>query len=80
MSAYMKHKFTFFGIKSQERKALLKQVELTYKEALVFNCREIVLSLFQLPQRELHYCAQEILTKYLKNKYLIKDIYLIKNY
>lgn len=57
---------------------MLKQVELTYKEALVFNCREIVLSLFQLPQRELHYCAQEILTKYLKNKYLIKDIDLIK--
>ena len=78
MSAYMKHKFTFFGIKSQERKALLKQVESRHKEALVFNCREVVLALFQQPQRELHYCAQEILTKYLKKKYLIEDIDLIK--
>jgi 3-methyladenine DNA glycosylase AlkD len=67
MSAYMKNHFPFFGIKSPERAELLKQflIENPRKESdgQYFELFEVISQLFQQPQRELHYCAIEILAK-----------------
>ena len=78
MEAYMKHKFEFYGIKSPDRKKILKEFTLNYKDEVSENCRLIIKNLYQLPQREFHYCAMEIMDKFLKKNYLQKDIKLIK--
>lgn len=63
MSAYMKNKFPFFGIKSPERALLLKQFFIENTPLQYMEVLEIVSELFNQPQRELHYCAIEILAK-----------------
>lgn len=78
MEAYMKHKFAFFGIKSVQRKQLLKEVVNRNKTELSENPRKIIKELYKLPQREIHYCAMEIMAKFLKSKYILEDIRLIK--
>ncbi len=79
MEAYMKHKFEFYGIKSPDRKQLLKEVINSHKDELVANCKNIVVQLYKLPQREFHYSAMEIVDKFLKKKYLLEDIKLIEH-
>ncbi len=78
MEAYMKHKFKFLGIKSPERKILLKQFITDNLPELSLKFRDLIKKLFGLPEREFHYCAMEIMDKFLKNKYDIKDFDLIK--
>lgn len=78
MQAYMKHKFEFLGIKSPDRKLLLKDVLNAHKEEVKENSRLFASELYDLPQREYHYCAMEITDKFLKNRYNINDITLIK--
>ena len=80
MSAYMKNKFQYFGIKSPERKTLFKQwlkenpsfhkgIDLkSYQKTL-----DIVWELFNQPQRELSYCAVELLEK-TKKEWRLEDI------
>lgn len=79
MEAYMKHKFEFFGIKSVQRKQLLKEVVNKYKTELEKNSRSIVKKLYEFPQRELHYCSMELMAKFVKNKYKPDDKQIIKN-
>lgn len=78
METYMKHKFKFLGIKSPERKKLLRQFISENKGEICYECRDMVQKLYDLPEREFHYCAMEITDKFLRNKYDIKDIDLIK--
>lgn len=78
MEAYMKQKFTFFGVKAPIRKQILKESINLYKTEATDNCRTITLQLFNLPERELHYCAMELLARFLKNKYDPEDIQLIQ--
>ena len=78
MQAYMKHKFEFLGIKSPLRKSLFKNVIFKHKEEVKTNCRMIALQLYNLPEREFHYCAMEIIAKFLKNRYKIEDNILIE--
>lgn len=78
MQAYMKDKFEFLGIKSPVRKSLLKNVINKHKEEVKTNCRMIALQLYDLPEREFHYCAMEIIAKFLKNQYEIVDNILIE--
>jgi len=78
MQAYMKHKFEFLGIKSPVRKSLLKNVINEHKEEVSTNCRMIALQLYDLPEREFHYSAMEIIAKFLKNRYEIEDNILIE--
>ncbi len=61
MAAYMKYKFAYFGIMSTPRKELLKQVVSAY--GVPANAMQIAKELWLLPQRELHYCAIELLLK-----------------
>ncbi len=79
MEAYMKHKFEFYGIKSPDRKGLLKDILNQNKDEVANNCRDIVIKLYKLPQREFHYSAMELMDKFLKKKYLSEDIKLIEH-
>ena len=70
MSAYMKNHFPFFGIKSPERAELLKQFQRENTPPLhqesfgqYSELFEVISELLEQPQRELHYCAIEILAK-----------------
>lgn len=78
MQKYMKNQFPFFGIKTQERRTILKTVFKNNEEELLQNSRAIATLLFLKEERELHYCAIEILIKTLKNKYVKDDIQFIE--
>jgi 3-methyladenine DNA glycosylase AlkD len=67
MTAYMKNHFQYFGIKAPDRKAGLKQFLTKNAPPQYSDILEIVWELYKLPQRELHYCAIEILEKTNKN-------------
>lgn len=78
MSKYMKNNFPFFGIKTEERRRIFKNIWTENKKEVSGNTREIALSLYSKKERELHYCAIEILIKNLKNNYIKDDILLIE--
>jgi 3-methyladenine DNA glycosylase AlkD len=78
MSKYMKNNFAFFGIKTEERRRIFKAIWAENLKEVTENTREIVLALYSKPERELQYCAIEILVKNGKNKYKKEDIQLIE--
>ncbi|WP_268846902.1 DNA alkylation repair protein [Flavobacterium aestivum] len=78
MSKYMKNNFQFFGIKTEDRRRIFKNIWTENKKEVSDNAREIALSLYSKKERELHYCAMEILIKNLKNNYIKDDIQLIE--
>jgi 3-methyladenine DNA glycosylase AlkD len=78
MSKYMKNNFQFFGIKTEDRRRIFKNIWTENQKEVSDNAREIALSLYSKKERELHYCAMEILIKNLKNNYTKDDIQLIE--
>ncbi|MBG6189010.1 DNA alkylation repair protein [Flavobacterium sp. CAN_S2] len=78
MAKYMKNNFTFFGIKTDERRRIFKEIWKENKEEVSANARKIALDLYSKPEREFHYCAIEILIKELKGNYKKEDIQLIE--
>lgn len=78
MAKYMKNNFPFFGIKTEERRRIFKEIWKENKNEVAENAREIALELYSKPQREFHYCAIEILIKELKGNYKKEDIQLIE--
>ena len=78
MQDYMRGQFKFYGIKANQRRALLKEVTNAHKEELQENIRHIALALFAYPERELHLCGMELLEKQLRRSYLRTDIALIE--
>lgn len=78
MAKYMKNNFLFFGLKTEERRKIFKEIWKQNKNEVAENTREIVLELYLKPQREFHYCAIEILIKELKGNYKKEDIQLIE--
>lgn len=78
MSKYMKDNFFFFGIKTEKRRQIFKTVWTENQKEIFDNPRQIAFLLFSKKERELHYCAIEILVKNLKNKYQKEDIQLIE--
>lgn len=78
MSKYMKNNFQFFGIKTEDRRRIFKTIWAENQNEVFDNPREIALFLYSKKERELHYCALEILIKNLKNNYLKEDIQLIE--
>jgi 3-methyladenine DNA glycosylase AlkD len=78
MSAYMKNSFPFLGIKNENRKALLKPIYAKHKTEVQSDFRQIALKLWQMPEREFHYCAMEILFKETKGNFETEDISLIE--
>ena len=78
MAKYMRNHFSFFGIKTQQRRLIFKKIYKENKKEIQEKSREIALYLFSKPQREFHYCAIEILIKELKGNYKKEDIELIE--
>ncbi len=78
MSKYLRNKFDFFGIKTEERRHLFKSILKENTKEVSENPRTIAIELYNKPQRELHYCAIEILISQLKNNYKKEDIELIE--
>jgi 3-methyladenine DNA glycosylase AlkD len=78
MAKYMKNNFTFFGIKTEERRCLLKAIWKENKKEVSANARRIASDLYLKPEREFQYCAIEILIKELKGNYKKEDIQLIE--
>jgi 3-methyladenine DNA glycosylase AlkD len=78
MAKYMRNNFPFFGIKTEERRRIFKEIWKENKNEVAENAREIALELFSKSQREFHYCAIEILVKELKGNYKKDDIQLIE--
>ena len=78
MAKYMRNHFSFFGIKTEERRRIFKEVWKENKKEVGGNLRKIALELYSKPQRELQYCAIEILIKQLKGDYKKEDIQLIE--
>lgn len=77
-AAYLRNKFVFFGLKTPFRRDLqrpfLQKINLPEKE----EAFEMIKELWDKPQRELHYFAQEFLFKYAK-QFEQKDISLIEH-
>ena len=78
MSKYMKKNFPFFGIKTDERRKIFKTIWDEDQKEVSDSPREIAILLYSKKERELHYCALEILMKKLKNNYTKEDIQLIE--
>ena len=80
MKKYLKNLFSFYGIKTTERRAVfLELLKLNHQE-ITENYREIALDLVNKEYRELHYCGIEILIKNLKKNYHKDDIKLIEKF
>ncbi|MFV5693120.1 DNA alkylation repair protein [Flavobacterium sp. LT1R49] len=78
MAKYMKNNFPFFGIKTEERRRILKEIWKENKQEVTENAREIAVALYSKQEREFQYCAIEILIKELKGNYKKEDIQLIE--
>jgi len=66
ISAYMKNKFEFFGIKNPDRKLLQKRFIDEYGWPDTDQIESVVKALWKQPQRECQYFAIEILEKFMK--------------
>jgi len=78
MAKYMRNLFPFFGIKTEDRRLIFKTICKENNLEIKENARAIALELCSKKQRELHYCAIEILIQYLKKNYKKEDIHLIE--
>jgi 3-methyladenine DNA glycosylase AlkD len=66
MKKYMKGQFEYFGIKSPERKLILKKFFAKNDLPEFADLESIVTRLFQMPEREFQYFAIELCGKYKK--------------
>ena len=74
MAKYMKNNFSFFGIKTEERRRIFKEIWKENKLEITANARAIAFDLYSKQEREFHYCAIEILIKECKGNYKKEDI------
>lgn len=63
ISKYMKNKFSFYGLKTTERRLLFKNIWKQNQQEVAENTRAIALELYKKGQRELHHCAIEIVIR-----------------
>ncbi|TDD97957.1 DNA alkylation repair protein [Flavobacterium cellulosilyticum] len=78
MVKYLRNQFSFFGLKTEERRTIFKAIWKENQEEVTKNPRAIALDLYEKSKRELHYCSIEILIKQLKGNYKKEDIQLIE--
>jgi len=82
MEAYMRNKFSFLGISSVNRKAILKTLNLKSLSNNLDILIPLVDKLWQQPQREYQYLAIDLLIKYrklLQTEHIPSIITLIEN-
>ena len=77
---YMKNNFSFLGVVTEKRRAILKLHLENHKQKIKDNFRTIAWELFNKKEREFHYCGQEILFKEIKKNYVKEDIHLIEKF
>lgn len=78
MAKYMKNHFAFYGIKTTERRLLFKEIWNANKDEIKKDVQNIATSLYTKKQRELHYCAIEIVIRECKGNYKKSDIHFIE--
>lgn len=78
MAKYMKNHFAFYGIKTTDRRLLLKEIWNANKDEIKKDVQNIATSLYTKKQRELHYCAIEIVIRERKGNYKKSDIHFIE--
>ena len=78
MAKYMRNHFQFYGIKTEDRRRIFKAIWKENQGNVSENPRATALELYSKPQRELHYCAIEILIKQIKGNYKKEDIHRIE--
>jgi 3-methyladenine DNA glycosylase AlkD len=76
-SAYMRNQFSFYGIKTPQRRIIIKPFLETKFLPSKKEANEIVKQLWLLPQRDYHYVAQELIEKY-KKQFDKKDVELFE--
>ncbi|GGF12403.1 hypothetical protein GCM10010954_08880 [Halobacillus andaensis] len=64
MEQYMKNKFSFYGIKTPERKKILKEVMTLFPERSYAETVQVVELLYKEKERECHYAALTLLDSY----------------
>lgn len=79
MEAYMKNHFVFFGIKSEHRKSLFKPFQQSIITENHDFVHSLVMDLYNQKERELHYCAIELVEKFHKKHVQENDLDFIKN-
>ncbi|TVR81097.1 MAG: DNA alkylation repair protein [Chitinophagaceae bacterium] len=67
MSKYMRNHFDFFGIRHPDRRKLDRAFIKQHGLPELDDTEQVIESLFELPQRECHYFAMEIMKKMEKN-------------
>ena len=78
MENYMKNNFTYFGIKTEQRRAIFKSNYELNKLEVKSNFKAIAWELFQMKEREFHQTAIDLLLKEFKKKFVLEDIQLIE--
>lgn len=78
MENYMKNNFTYFGIKTEKRRAIFKSNYEQNKSEVKSNFRAIAWELFQMKEREFHQAAIDLLVKEFKKNFVLEDIQLIE--
>src|SRR5829696_4548011 len=63
MSAYMKDKFAFLGIKSPERVRVTREFIAEHGLPSVFEIEGVVRQLWEMPERECQYAALDLLDR-----------------
>lgn len=76
-ATYMKHQFAFLGIPSPERHKLLQSFFSKHALPAKEEATDIIKCLWQMPEREYQYTAQELLFKYHKS-YTPSDISIME--
>lgn len=66
-SAYLKNQFLFYGLKSPERRSIQQPFLLRKNLPIKSEAFKIAAELWEMPERELHYFAMELLLKYDKD-------------
>lgn len=61
MEAYMKHHFSFYGVRSAERKAILSSGLQKFGKPNAKKANPLAHELWKENHREIHYCCQEML-------------------
>ena len=69
MAKYMKNRFPYLGIKTPKRRELLKDFIKEYGLPEISELKQIIMDLWELPEREFQYLAIGLLRKFTKKWY-----------
>lgn len=80
MSAYMKNKFPFYGIQKPQRVEIFRAWKKSHPDEVLSWNSELIKMLWEQPERELQYCAMELMNawkKKMKQEHIRDLVYCI---